>query len=130
MFAARNLVAYLSEQHSATGTLPNDRTIVFERFRDELGDWRLCILSPFGKPVHAPWAMAIEEKLSADYGLERIEGHVYVGIPSSNPGLLRLWRSTMTGTYATSTAKPSAAHLFISDLGYLPTLASYGSGSP
>ena len=62
--AARNLVAYLAEQREATGALPTDRTIVVERFRDELGDWRLCLLSPFGGRVHAPWAMAIEARLA------------------------------------------------------------------
>ncbi|MGB8004058.1 MAG: DEAD/DEAH box helicase, partial [Gaiellaceae bacterium] len=51
--AARNLLTFLSEQAAATGTVPSDRTIVVERFRDEIGDWRLCILSPFGARVHA-----------------------------------------------------------------------------
>ena len=62
--AARNLVAYLAEQHEATEALPTDRQIVLERFRDELGDWRVCLLSPFGGRVHAPWAMAIEARLA------------------------------------------------------------------
>lgn len=62
-FAAGNLVQYLSEQVAATGAVPDDRTVVIERFRDEIGDWRVCILSPFGTPVHAPWAMAIERRL-------------------------------------------------------------------
>jgi len=63
-WAADNLLAYLEEQEQATGTLPDDRTIVVERFRDELGDWRVCLLSPFGAQVHAPWAMAIERRLT------------------------------------------------------------------
>ncbi len=62
--AARNLLAYLAEQREATGTLPSDRAVVVERFRDELGDWRVCLLSPFGGRVHAPWAMAIEARLA------------------------------------------------------------------
>jgi ATP-dependent helicase Lhr and Lhr-like helicase len=62
--AARNLVQYLDEQAQATGVVPDDRTVVVERFRDEIGDWRICILSPFGTPVHAPWAMAIERRLA------------------------------------------------------------------
>ena len=62
--AARNLVAYLAEQREATGALPTDRQLVVERFRDELGDWRLCLLSPFGGRVHAPWAMAIEARMA------------------------------------------------------------------
>jgi len=69
-FAARNLIDYLQEQHDATGCLPTDRAITVERFRDELGDWRVCILSPFGARVHAPWALAIESQLSAAAGWE------------------------------------------------------------
>ena len=65
--AARNLVQYLEEQAEATGVVPDDRTVVVERFRDEIGDWRICILSPFGTPVHAPWAMAIERRLADHY---------------------------------------------------------------
>ena len=61
--AARNLVTYLREQEAATGVVPSDRTIVVERFRDEIGDWRVCILSPFGGRVHAPWAMALRARL-------------------------------------------------------------------
>ena len=57
-------VAYLAEQREATGALPTDRQLVVERFRDELGDWRVCLLSPFGGRVHAPWAMAIEARLA------------------------------------------------------------------
>ncbi|MFP5308654.1 MAG: DEAD/DEAH box helicase [Actinomycetes bacterium] len=63
--AADNLLSYLAEQREATGVLPTDRTIVVERFRDEIGDWRVCVLSPFGAQVHAPWAMAIERALIA-----------------------------------------------------------------
>jgi ATP-dependent Lhr-like helicase len=62
-FAAGNLTQYIAEQVEATGAVPDDRTIIVERFRDEIGDWRICILSPFGTPVHAPWAMAIERRL-------------------------------------------------------------------
>ncbi|HUL78031.1 MAG TPA: DEAD/DEAH box helicase [Vicinamibacteria bacterium] len=61
--AARNLLAYLEDQREATGVLPDDRTIVLERTRDEMGDWRLCLLSPWGGRVHAPWAMALEARL-------------------------------------------------------------------
>jgi ATP-dependent helicase Lhr and Lhr-like helicase len=61
--AARNLLAYLEEQREATGVLPDDRTIVLERGRDEMGDWRLCLLSPWGGRVHAPWATALEAHL-------------------------------------------------------------------
>jgi ATP-dependent helicase Lhr and Lhr-like helicase len=68
-WAADNLLGYLDQQVEATGMLPTDRRIVVERFRDELGDWRICLLSPFGAQVHAPWAMAIEARLS-DLGLD------------------------------------------------------------
>ncbi len=68
--AARNLVDYLAEEQAATGTLPTDRTIVAERFRDELGDWRIVVLTPFGARVHAPWALAIEARLRESLGLE------------------------------------------------------------
>ncbi len=69
-WAVDNLVDYVGEQRDATGTVPTDRTIVVERFRDELGDWRVCILSPFGGRVHAPWGLALEAKLSARAGFE------------------------------------------------------------
>ena len=68
--AVSNLLAYLEEQRQATGTLPDDRTIVVERFKDELGDWRVCIHSPFGARVHAPWAQAIEARVRDRLGLE------------------------------------------------------------
>jgi len=68
-FAAGNLQQYLDEQIDATGSVPDDRTIVIERFQDEIGDWRVCILSPFGTPVHAPWAMAIERRLIDRYDI-------------------------------------------------------------
>jgi ATP-dependent Lhr-like helicase len=70
VLAARNLLAYLAEEQSATGALPTDTTIVLQRFRDELGDWRICILTPFGGRVHAPWALAIEARLRAELGIE------------------------------------------------------------
>jgi ATP-dependent Lhr-like helicase len=68
-WAAQNLVQYLADQAAATGAVPDDRTVVVERFRDEIGDWRVCILSPFGSPVHAPWAMAIERRLADRHGM-------------------------------------------------------------
>jgi ATP-dependent Lhr-like helicase len=68
-FAANNVLLYLEEQRAATGVIPDDRTVVVERFRDEIGDWRVCILSPFGTPVHAPWAMAIEHRLRERFDL-------------------------------------------------------------
>lgn len=66
--AARNLVAYLGEEREATGVLPTDQTIVVERFRDEIGDWRVVLLSPLGARVHAPWAMALRHRFRSRYG--------------------------------------------------------------
>ena len=68
--AASNLVGYLEDQAAATGTVPSDRAIVIERFRDEIGDWRLCVLTPFGARVHAPWALALTARLRAATGQE------------------------------------------------------------
>src|SRR5947208_3611307 len=68
--AAKNLLAFLREQQAATSAVPSDRTIVVERFRDEIGDWRLCILTPFGGRVHAPWALALGSRLRESLGLE------------------------------------------------------------
>jgi ATP-dependent helicase Lhr and Lhr-like helicase len=68
--AAQNLLAFLREQAAATGAIPSDRTIVVERFRDEIGDWRLCILSPFGARVHAPWALALAARVHDSLGLD------------------------------------------------------------
>src|ERR1035438_5672717 len=65
--AAANLVRYLTAQREATGYVPDDRTLVMERFRDELGDWRLVLHSPFGAQVHAPWALAIAARLRERY---------------------------------------------------------------
>ena len=69
-FAARNLIQYLREQKEATEIVPSDRTLVVERFHDELGDWRVVLHSPFGMPVHAPWALAVGQRLQQRYGLD------------------------------------------------------------
>ncbi len=69
--AAENLLTYLEDEREAAGALPTDRRVVVERFRDELGDWRLVVLTPFGGRVHAPWALAIEASLR-----ERLAGEV------------------------------------------------------
>jgi ATP-dependent Lhr-like helicase len=68
--AARNLLDFLGEQQAATGVIPSDRTIVVERFRDEIGDWRLCVLSPFGGRIHAAWGLALSARIRERYGLE------------------------------------------------------------
>src|SRR5215218_7265198 len=68
--AAQNLITFLSDQQQATGAVPSDRTVVVERFRDEIGDWRVCILTPFGARVHAPWALAASARLRESLGIE------------------------------------------------------------
>ncbi len=67
--AAEALTGYVHEQKAA-GALPTDRTVVVERFLDEIGDWRVCIMSPYGAPVHAPWAMAVRARLLERYTME------------------------------------------------------------
>ncbi len=66
--AAENVLRYLADQELATTVVPDDRNIVIERVRDELGDWRLCVLTPFGSRIHAPWAMAVTAKIRAAGG--------------------------------------------------------------
>jgi ATP-dependent Lhr-like helicase len=68
--AAENLLRYLDDQKIATGRVPSDQDVIVERCRDELGDWRVCVLSPFGSRVHAPWCMAATAKLRAERGIE------------------------------------------------------------
>ncbi|GGG71447.1 DEAD/DEAH box helicase [Edaphobacter dinghuensis] len=66
--AAENVLRYLADQELATTIVPDDRNIVIERVRDELGDWRVCVLTPFGSRIHAPWAMAATAKIRAHSG--------------------------------------------------------------
>ncbi|WP_127359492.1 ATP-dependent helicase [Actinacidiphila soli] len=79
-WAVDNVVAYLDEQRKACGHVPDDRTIVVERFRDELGDWRVVVHSPFGAQVHAPWALALGARLSERYGFDAQVMHADDGI--------------------------------------------------
>jgi ATP-dependent Lhr-like helicase len=69
-FAASNLIAYLSEQAAATNVVPSDTHLLVERFRDQLGDWCLVVHSPYGTPLHAPWALAIQARLRERYDLD------------------------------------------------------------
>ena len=68
--AAENLMRYLADQAAATGSVPDDQTILIERCRDELGDWRICVLTPFGGRIHAPWSMAVVERARAETGID------------------------------------------------------------
>ncbi|HYN56982.1 MAG TPA: DEAD/DEAH box helicase [Motilibacterales bacterium] len=83
-WAGANLVAYLAEQ-AATSHLPTDRTIVVERTRDELGDWRITVLSPFGAQVHAPWALLARERLARRFGVDAAVLHGDDGIVARLP---------------------------------------------
>jgi ATP-dependent Lhr-like helicase len=69
-WAVDNLLAYLADQREATGHVPDDRTIVVERFRDELGDWRVVVHSPFGAQVHAPWALTVAARMRERFGVD------------------------------------------------------------
>ena len=86
-WAADNLLGYLREQREATGHVPDDRTIVVERFRDELGDWRVAILSPFGAQVHAPWALAVSARMRDRFGVDVQAMHGDDGIVLRLPDL-------------------------------------------
>ncbi|MFJ3641091.1 ATP-dependent helicase [Streptomyces sp. NPDC090108] len=79
-WAVDNVLSYLDEQREACGHIPDDRTIVVERFRDELGDWRVVIHSPFGAQVHAPWALALGARLAERYGMDAQVMHADDGI--------------------------------------------------
>ncbi|WVK85342.1 ATP-dependent helicase [Dactylosporangium sp. AC04546] len=83
-WAADNLLAYLREQREATRHLPDDRTVLVERFRDELGDWRLTVHCVLGARVNAPWALAIGRRLNERYG---VDGQV---MPSDDGIVVRL----------------------------------------
>jgi len=68
--AARNFLQYLDDQHMATGAVPDDRTFVVERVVDDLGDWRVCVLTPYGGKIHAPWAMAVTAKVRRELAID------------------------------------------------------------
>ncbi|MEU8248532.1 DEAD/DEAH box helicase [Nonomuraea sp. NPDC048916] len=87
-FASANLLSYLAEQREATGYVPDDRTLLIERFHDELGDWRVVIHSPYGARVHAPWALAINRRLRERYGVDVQAVHSDDGIVLRVPDTL------------------------------------------
>jgi ATP-dependent helicase Lhr and Lhr-like helicase len=87
-WAGDNLIAYLKEQREATRHIPDDRTMLIERFRDELGDWRMVVHSPFGAQVNAPWALAISARLRERRGIETQVVHSDDGIVVRLPDLV------------------------------------------
>ena len=99
--ARMNLMAHLTEQREATGTLPTDRTLTVERGRDEVGDWRVILHSPYGMKVHAPWALAINARIRERLGVEgsavASDDGIIVRIPDAE-------------------AEPPGAELFVFDL--------------
>lgn len=103
-WAADNVQTYLAEQREACGHIPDDRTIVVERFRDELGDWRVVVHSPFGAQVHAPWALALGSRLSERYGMDAQVMHADDGI------VLRLPDADLMGLDLLD-QEPSGGHL-------------------
>ncbi|HEY1105250.1 MAG TPA: helicase-related protein, partial [Agromyces sp.] len=86
-YATANLIAFLADQGRATGAVPSDRTLVVERTRDELGDWRVILHSPFGMPVHAPWALAVAARVRERHGVDgaavAAEDGIIVRIPDT-----------------------------------------------
>jgi ATP-dependent Lhr-like helicase len=111
--ATANLLAYLDEQKRATAQIPTDRTLVAERFRDELGDWRLVLHSPYGMQVHAPWALAVgvrvRERFGVDGSVVASDDGIIVRIPDTD-------------------AEPPGADLFIFDHDELDTLVTQEVG--
>ncbi|WP_307844802.1 Lhr family ATP-dependent helicase [Actinotalea solisilvae] len=100
-WAADNLLGYLEEQREAAGVLPDDRTIVVERFRDEIGDWRIVIHSPYGATVHAPWALVVGARLRERYGLDAAAMHSDDGIVLRLPDMV----ASGTGTWDAAEAR-------------------------
>jgi ATP-dependent Lhr-like helicase len=96
--AASNLLAYLAEQREATGTLPTDRTLTVERSRDEVGDWRVILHSPYGMKVHGPWALAVNARIRERLG---VEGSAV----ASDDGII--------ARVPDATAEPPGAELFV-----------------
>jgi ATP-dependent Lhr-like helicase len=107
--AATNLVAYLSEQRTATGHIPSDKTLVVERTRDELGDWRVILHSPYGMQVHAPWALAVSARVQERFGIDGAS-------VASDDGIIVRIPDTET--------EPPGAELFVFDAAELEALVT------
>ncbi len=111
--AASNLVELLREQRAATGVVPSDKTIVIERFRDEIGDWRLCVLSPYGGRIHAAWGLALSARIRDELGLEAdaiwSDDGIVVHLPDAEGDeALRRW--TLPGEPAATSMPPRSRH--------------------
>nr|WP_253375241.1 DEAD/DEAH box helicase [Okibacterium sp. HSC-33S16] len=107
--AATNLVAYLTEQRTATGHIPSDKTLVVERTRDELGDWRVILHSPYGMQVHAPWALAVSARVQERFGIDGAS-------VASDDGIIVRIPDTET--------EPPGAELFVFDAAELEALVT------
>ena len=120
--AAENLVTYLREQQAATRVVPSDETLVVERFRDEIGDWRLCVLSPFGGRVHAAWGLALSARIRDELDLEAdaiwSDDGIVVHLPDADeppgrrPRPARARRDRGPGRRASSAARRCSAPAF------------------
>ncbi|HWS59243.1 MAG TPA: DEAD/DEAH box helicase, partial [Actinotalea sp.] len=110
-WAADNLLAYLGEQRTATGCVPDDTTIVVERFRDELGDWRVVVHSPFGARVHAPWALVLGARLRDRYGVDAAVLHSDDGIVLRLPDTVSSGAATWDAVAGGWTEEPAALDL-------------------
>jgi ATP-dependent helicase Lhr and Lhr-like helicase len=113
-YAANNLVSYLAEQQAATGALPTDQTVIFERFRDELGDWRVCVHCPLGTGVLSPWALAVERSARERYGIE-------VQATATNDGMVLRVPDTAS--------EPPSADLLVADAETIESVVSDEVGS-
>jgi len=113
-WAAGNLVAFLDEQREATAHLPTDKTLLVERFRDELGDWRLVLHSPYGAQVHAPWALAVGARLRERHGLD-------AQVASADDGIVLRVPET--------DAEPPGADVFVFDADEIDDLVTSEVGS-
>ena len=107
--AVTNLVSFIADQKVATGHVPTDKTLVVERFRDELGDWRVILHSPYGMPVHSPWALAVTARVRERYGYDG-------GAVAADDGIIVRLPDT--------DAEPPGAELFVFEAGELEQLVT------
>ena len=112
-WATDNLLAYLGEQREATGEVPTDTVLVLERFRDELGDWRVVLHSPYGARVHAPWAVVLGARLRERYGVDAAVMHADDGIVLRLPDMLESALDDPLDTPAGSGPRIDAADLLV-----------------